>query len=102
MGGQGTLALAGGEGQDDDGWAEAVAQIVLNDEHRALSSLLRADDGIQIGKIYVTAFHVISRSDGDSQRAAAAADGEGENTLSAVSICRRGSMCFDRLCAPVL
>ena len=81
MGGQGTLALPGGERQDDDGGAEAVAQIVLNDEHRALSSLLRADDGVQIGKIYVTAFHAISRSDGDSQRAAAAADGEGEKSF---------------------
>ena len=75
MGAQGFFAGAGSEGQDDDRGAEPVAQVILYQEHRTLAALLRADHRIQIGKIYVTAFHACSRSDGDSQRAAAAADG---------------------------
>ncbi len=42
----GELGLSGlaGDGGCDHGWAVAVADIVLNYQHRAKSALLRADD----------------------------------------------------------
>ena len=74
MGTQGRFAHFRGQRQNNHRGAEAIAQVILNDQYRPDAPLLRADHRIQIRKIYITAFHADSRSAGDSQRAAAAAD----------------------------
>ena len=52
------------DGGGDDGRAVFVAHIVLNDEYGTQSSLLRTDDGTEIGIINISAFysHEYSRS----------------------------------------
>ena len=72
------FSLPGGQRQYDDGGAEPIAQIILYDEHRADTALLRPDHRVQISKIYLASFQAFSRSVGAAGQTAAAADPGGK------------------------
>lgn len=57
MGGQLRFLNLGGNGGYDNRWTEAVSDVVLYDENRTDSPLLRADNRGQIGKKHISAFN---------------------------------------------